>query len=283
MLTSNLNGKLFVADVPIIHIDNRSFRYGEGLFETIRLHHGKMPLWEKHWQRLHSSLPQLYFEVPKHFSSSQLHDEVLQVAAKNKCMGAARVRIALFKGEGGLWEKPSSPFNYLIQCWPLEQKEFQMNENGLDLGVFETGRKACDTFSHLKSNNYLLYALAAQYANQNKWNEAVVLNQHTRICDTTIANLFFIQNNTVLTPALTEGCVAGVMRSHLMQQMKSSGVNLKEGVFTIADLEKADEIFLTNAFYGIRWVKRFGNKNYGFDQSARFFQEFVKPLFPELL
>ncbi len=77
--------------------------------------------------------------------------------------------------------------------------------------------------------------------------------------------------------------MAGVMRSHLMQQMKSSGVNLKEGVFTIADLEKADEIFLTNAFYGIRWVKRFGNKNYGFDQSARFFQEFVKPLFPELL
>lgn len=279
MLYINFNGKVIGGEEKLIHPDNRSFRYGEGLFETIRLQYGKMPLWDKHWNRLCQSLPHLYFEVPKYFSSEQLQGEVLQLAAKNKCKGAVRVRITIFKGEGGLWEQPSSTFNYLIQCWPIEQKEFSMNENGLDLGVFEAGRKACDVFSNLKSNNYLLYTLAAQYAKQQKWNEAVVLNQHGRICDTTIANIFFIKNKIVHTPALPEGCVAGVMRQQLMQEFVKNGIAVVEGTYSVVDLEEADEIFLTNAFYGIRWVKSFEEKQYQCNQSAQYFLQFVKPLF----
>jgi branched-chain amino acid aminotransferase len=279
MLSVNYNGKFFAADAALLHPDNRSFRYGEGLFETIRLYHGKMPLWEKHWQRLRTSLPQLYFDVPKHFSSQQLQNEVLQLASKNKCSDAARVRITIFKGEGGLWEQPSNNFNYMIQCWPLEKKEFEMNENGLDIGVFEAGKKSCDAFSSLKSNNYLLYALAAQYAKQQKWNEAVVLNQYGRICDTTIANVFFGKNNIIHTPQVAEGCVNGVMRRHLIECFKKGGIAIEEGVYTVADLQEADEIFLTNAFYGIRWVKSLGESQYQCNQSVQFFKQFIKPLF----
>lgn len=279
MISVNYNGKILGADTALIHPDNRSFRYGEGLFETIRLNRGKMPLWEKHWSRLSTSLPQLYFELPKYFSSAPLRDEVLQLAAKNKCTDAARVRITIFKGEGGLWEQPSTMFNYLIQCWPLEKTEFEMNENGLDLGVFEAGRKSCDAFSHLKSNNYVLYALAAQYAKQQKWNEAIVLNQHGRICDATIANIFFMKNRIVHTPQLGEGCVEGVMRQHLIESFTKHRIPIEEKTYTVSDLREADEIFLTNAFYGIRWVKSFGERQYQCNQSAQFFQQFVKPLF----
>lgn len=275
----NLNGKITPADAPVIQADNRSFRYGEGLFETIRLHRGKMPLWEKHWQRLSSSLPQLYFELPKHFSSAQLNDEIVELSARNKCTDAARVRITFFRGEGGLWEQPSSAFNYLIQCWPLENKEVSMNENGIETGVFEAGKKSCDSFSHIKSNNYLLYALAAQYAKQQKWNEAIVLNQYERVCDTTIANLFFIADDVVHTPQFSEGCVAGVMRNYLLEQMSKTGIEAREGTYTFEELQEADEIFLTNAFYGMRWVKSIGNKKYNNHKSVRLFQQFVKPLF----
>jgi branched-chain amino acid aminotransferase len=280
MLSLNYNGKILNADAAFIRPDNRSFRYGEGLFETIRLHKGKIPLWEKHWNRLSTSLPQLYFEVPKHFSSAHLHDEILKLAAKNKCMDAARVRITIFKGEGGLWELPTTSFNYLIQGWPLEKKEFEMNENGLDLGVFEAGRKACDAFANLKTNNYQLYALAAQYAKQQKWNEAVVLNQHGSICDTTIANVFFSKNGVIHTPQLSEGCVEGVMRKSLIESLTSEGFAIVEGTYSAADLKLADEIFLTNAFYGIRWVKQFEGKEFSCKQSIQFFHAFVKPLFP---
>jgi branched-chain amino acid aminotransferase len=279
MLYQNLNGKTYKADEALIHPDNRSFRYGEGLFETIRLCKNKMPLWEKHWNRISKSLPKLYFEQPGHFTSEKLKEQVLQLANKNKCADAARVRITFFKGEGGLWETPSTAFNYLIQCWPLEQNEFVMNENGFNVGVFEAGKKSCDSFSSLKTNNYLLYALAAQYAKQQKWNDAIVLNQHGRICDTTIANLFFIRDNIIHTPQVSEGCVEGVMRSYLLESFTRAGLKLAEGSYTVSDLQEADEIFLSNAFYGIRWVKQLGDKDYDCNQSALFFQKFLLPLF----
>lgn len=281
MLSINLNGKFLAADVPVIQADNRSFRYGEGIFETMRLHRGTIPLWQKHWNRLSSSLVPLFFELPKHFSSAKLLEQVLQLAAKNNGAHASRVRITIFKGEGGLWETPSSSYNYLIQCWPLEQPDFYLNENGLDIGVFEAGRKACDSFSNLKTNNYLLYALAAQYAKQQKWNEAIVLNQHGRICDTTIANLFFISGTNVYTPSLSEGAVAGVMRGYLLEQLQGAGISVHQGAYSVDELRQADEIFLTNAFYGIRWVKQLNNQQYKFQKSTLFFQQFVKPLFEQ--
>jgi branched-chain amino acid aminotransferase len=273
------NGKFVDADALLIHASNRSFRYGEGLFETIRLQNGKMPLWELHWQRLSESLPLLYFKLPVHVSPSSLQNEILQLAQKNKCADAARIRITIFKGKGGLWEAPTTSFNYMIQCWPLEKKEFVMNENGLDIGVFAAGRKACDAFSHLKSNNYQLYTLAAQYAKEQKWNECLVLNQFERICDATIANVFFIKENNIHTPQLSEGCVNGVMRKYLLQKIKEVGTSVIEGCFTSDDVQSADEIFFTNAIYGIRWVKLWGNKGYKCDASALLFKEVIAPLF----
>ena len=278
-LSVNLNGKIFRSVEKVIHPDNRSFRYGEGLFETIRLHKADLPLWNEHWNRLIHSLPQLYFSIPVHFTGEFLKKEVLSLAEKNKCFDTARVRITVFKGEGGLWENPSTQFNYLIQCWPLDKKEFLMNENGLDIGLFQDGWKSCDAFSNLKSNNYLLYALAAQDAKHQKWNEALILNQHNRICDATVANVFFVKGEVVHTPHLKEGCVAGVMRSCLLQQLKKSGFKIEEGEYTVTDILHADEVFLTNAIYGIRWVKSFRNKTYSCQYSARFFQQHISPLF----
>lgn len=278
-MSYNLNGKTYRTDEVSIHPDNRSFRYGEGLFETIRLHKSGMPLWELHWYRLHYSMPQLYFSAPAHFSNEFLKKEVLSLAQKNNCTDTARVRITIFKGEGGLWETPTTAFNYLIQCWPFEKKDFSINENGLDIGLFEDGWKSCDAFSNFKSNNYQLYAMAAQFAKQQKWNEALVLNQHHRICDATIANVFFIKDRVVHTPHLKEGCVDGVMRKYLIQQLKQAGTVVEEGACSVTDILHAEELFLTNAIYGIRWVKLFGNKSYGFNNAAKLFQQYISPLF----
>lgn len=274
-----LNGKIYRSDERIIHPDNRSFRYGEGLFETIRLHKSVLPLWDEHWNRLVQSIPQLYFSLPPHLTSAYLKNEILLLAKKNNCLDAARVRITVFKGEGGLWESPATLFNYLVQCWPVESNKFRMNENGLDIGVFTDGWKSCDAFSHLKNNNYLLYAMAAQHAKKQKWNEAFILNQHNRICDATIANVFFVKDDIVCTPQLKEGGIAGVMRHYLLQQLKQAGVKAQEGEYSVTEISGADEIFLTNAFYGIRWVKSFGNKVYPCNHSARMFQQYISPLF----
>ncbi len=276
----SLDRKIYTDDELRIHPNNRSFRYGEGLFETIRLHKGEMPLWDLHWKRLSESLPKLYFEFPPHFGETELKKEILQTANRNNCLDAARVRITVFKGEAGIWEQPNSLFHCLVQCWPLEKKEFSMNENGLDIGLFEAGRKSCDSFSNLKTNNYLLYALAAQYAKAEKLNECLVLNQHGRVCDATIANVFFSKDGIIHTPNLNEGGINGVMRRYLLEQLRAADYKVEEGAYSPEEIAAADEIFLTNAMYGIRWVKLWGNRTYQFQQSATIFNRFISPLFP---
>jgi branched-chain amino acid aminotransferase len=276
-LSSLYNGKWIEQHQPIILSDNRAFRYGEGLFETMRMHKGEVPLFDYHWQRLTASLPLLYFELPVHFTADYLKEKIQKLCAKNKLSAAARVRLTIFKGEGGIWEAPSSSFNWLLQCWPLPTNKPELNVNGLDIGVFEPGRKSCDIFSNIKSNNYLIYALAAQYAKTKHWNETIVLNQHDRICDTTIANIFFVKDNQIGTPALSEGCVNGVMRSYLLDQFRKADITFEEGAYTIDDLINADEIFLTNAIQGMRWVKSLRERTYVCQQAARVFQ-FVESL-----
>jgi branched-chain amino acid aminotransferase len=271
-----LNGKWVEADQPLIMPDNRAFRYGEGLFETMRMQNGNVPLFDWHWQRMTGDLPYLYFELPVHFTADYLKTQIQKIGQKNKLHQAARIRLTLFKGEGGIWEEPTTSFNWLLQAWPLPHPSPILNVNGLDIGVYEGGKKSCDRLANIKSNNYLLYALAAQYAKKNHWNEAIVLNQYGRICDTTIANLFFIKGNRIFTPALSEGCVNGVMRKYLLEQFERHHIDFEEGAYEVADLLEADELFLTNAIQKIRWVKSFGDKSFSNSQTLKLFQEYIQ-------
>ena len=273
------NGKFIEQNQPLILPDSRAFRYGEGLFETLRRHNDAMPLFEYHWHRLTESLPLLYFELPVHFTADYLKEQIQKLCKKNHHTRAARIRLTIFKGEGGIWETPTSSFNWLLQSWLLPTDKPELNINGLDVGVFESGRKSCDAFSHIKSNNYLLYTLAAQYAKSQHWNEAIVLNQYGRICDTTIANIFFIKDQRIHTPALSEGCVKGVMRTYLIEQLQNENITIEEGAFTTEELLNADEIFLTNAIQGIKWVKSLGNQTYSGRYTAQLFQQFIGRIF----
>jgi branched-subunit amino acid aminotransferase/4-amino-4-deoxychorismate lyase len=272
------NGKLIEQNQPLILPDNRAFRYGEGLFETMRWQFDSIPLFEYHWKRLTESLPLLYFELPVHFTAGYLKEQIQKLCKKNHHTQSARIRLTIFKGEGGIWETPSSSFNWLLQSWPLPADQPQLNVNGLDIGVFEAGRKSCDAFSNLKTNNYLIYALAAQYAKTKHLNEVIILNQYGRICDTTIANIFFIKDQRIYTPALSEGCVNGVMRAYLIEQLQKENTPVEQGTYTIEDLLGADEIFLTNAIQGIRWVKSLGNNIFIGYQTAQLFQQFFRKM-----
>ena len=125
----------------------------------------------------------------------------------------------------------------------------------MQLGVFPDGKKACDRFSAIKSNNALCYAMAAIWAKDNKLNDAIILNQFDRIADTTIANLFVVtKEDKIITPKLSEGCVAGILRRYLIE--KSLGM-IKETEVNRKDLISAKEIFLTNCIKGIMWVDNF--------------------------
>ncbi|MGF2414526.1 MAG: aminotransferase class IV, partial [Ferruginibacter sp.] len=247
----NYNGKIYKNDTLLIGADNRGLRYGDGLFETMKMKNGQLVLDDEHFARLWKGMKVLQFAVPKHFNPDKLQEEIVQLTIKNQHEAAARIRITIFRGNGGLYDAADHFPNYIIQTWPLPEGNGELNSNGLDIGIYTEVKKSCDILSNLKTNNYLPYVMAALKAKNEKWNDAVLLNHYGRICDSTIANIFIIKDAIIYTPALSEGCVAGVMRNHFIQNLNLTGFTCSEKEITIEELLNADEIFLTNSIYNI--------------------------------
>jgi len=272
----SLNGKILPCDKPALLVSNRSYRYGDGLFETIKVINEKIFLEKYHFQRLFSGLSLLQFEIPKLFNAENIKEEILGLCKKNKCEKLARVRFSVFLGNGGLYDEDKT-MQYVIESWPLDESVNNLNENGLVIGIYPDIKKSCDVFSNLKSANFMPYTMAARFAKTNKLNDCLVLNTNTAIADSTIANVFIIKEGIIKTPGLTEGCVNGVMRRYLLEQLRSTGHEIREEAIAITDLEKADEIFLTNAIRGIRWVKQCRQKIYTNVKTKEIFNLFIKP------
>lgn len=271
-----LNGKFMPATEPVLLPGNRSYRYGDGLFETMKVKEGQIVLAGYHFDRLYKGLHLLKYEMPALFLRQRTENEILTLCRKNRCEKLARVRLSVFRGNGGLYDNDRS-LQYLVECWPLDETNETFNVNGLVIGIFPDAKKSCDRFSNLKSASFLPYVMASVYAKEHQYNDCVVLNTDGRIADTTIANLFIIKNNLLCTPLLSEGCIDGVMRRHLLATLPAAGYNVSEKPLTIQDLETADEIFLTNAIRGIRWVARLGNSHFTCIRSTIIYRQIFQP------
>ncbi len=264
----NANGKILEADRVFIKPDNHSYRYGDGLFETMKVSDGRILLSKLHFERLFSSLSLLKFYAPVFFTKQTLEREILDLCKKNNCEKRGRVRLSVSGGNGGLYDSDDK-FQYMIEAWQLPDTINGLNENGLIIDIFTDARKSCDVFSNVKSASHLPYIMATRFAKENKLNDCLLLNMYGRICDSTIANVFWIKDKKIFTPPLSEGCIAGVMRRYLVESMRNEsfglrddGCGLCEKECSITDIENADEIFLTNAIQGIKWVKQFRDKIY---------------------
>ena len=223
---------------------------------------GKLLLADFHMERLFSTLAMLQFQPPAYFTPAYLIDLIQQLALKNNHNKLARIRLTIYRGDGGLYDVPNHFPHYLIQTWELNPANNQFNENGLDIGVYTAAKKSYDQFSSLKTNNFLAYAMAAIWVKQQKLNDAILLNHFDRVADATIANVFIVHEGVIKTPPLTEGPIGGVMRRYLLSQLREANMPVTETPISLQDLHNAAEIFLTNSIYGIRWVKQLGENGY---------------------
>jgi branched-chain amino acid aminotransferase len=268
------NGKFHQENDAVISPDNRSFRYGDGVFETIRLHNNQMPLWNYHQQRLFNALRRLKFSLPKLLTPEHLHEQVMSLTRRNQ-LADARIRITFYRGEGGLTDQTNTAPGFVIQTWPIDKGALDFNINGLRIGIFEEGRKAIDHFANIKSNNFLVYVQAALEAREQKWNDALVLNSENRVADSTIANVYWVKDHRIFTPPLSEAPIQGVMRRYLLEQAL-----IHEQPLTIQDILQADEVFLSNAVRGIQWVSFVGDTPLKSNNIASImYQDHIAPLF----
>lgn len=264
------NGRLVPAEEALFTADNRGFRYGDGLFETAKVVESKLLLASLHFDRLFTGLQLLQIKWGPLFTPDNLEQNILALCAKNGHAALARVRLAVYRSQNGVAD-------YVMESFALATDAMQWNSKGWQLVLYPDARKSCDAFANIKSANYLPYVLANLYAAEKGADEALVLNTDNNMADGSKTNLFLVKESAIYTPALHQGCVAGVMRQHLLYQLKREGYELHQTQIGHEDLLEADEVFCTNAIQGIRWVETYCNKTYSHTITQQIFLTVLGP------
>lgn len=253
---------------------NRSFRYGDGVFETIRFEASELFFIDDHFERLLSGMYALGLDTTL-LNPIQICEDILALCATKK-LDSARVRIAVFRKEGGAYCPITDQFHIIITADEIPAGPYQFNQKGLRLGMFSEIRKPINTLSGVKSANALLYVLASRHARDNSWDEALILNENGRICEACSSNVFLVlPDKRILTPPVSEGILPGIMRKNLISWLKDNGKEVEEVILLPDDFYRAEEVFLTNVISGVRWVLAFREKRYFSTYTKKMLEGFV--------
>lgn len=266
MVTSKyacLNGHYLKVENLPLEQGNRAFLYGDGLFETIHAN-GTIPQFlDLHLQRLFQGMKVLKMEIPDFFNEAYFARHISGVLTRNKCFTGARIRMTVFRNPGGLYTPSVNDVSYLIEGVSLNNDKYVLNQQGLTIDIFPDIKKPVNLLSQIKSTNALIFVLAGLHKKENNLDDSILLNERGNICESVSSNLFLVKDNRIITPATAEGCLPGIMRSVIIKMIESSKLKpVIEKVIIPKDLSTADELFLTNAINGIRWVLAFRQKRY---------------------
>lgn len=251
-----VDGRLIDEGLPALTASNRSFRYGDGIFETMMLTGGKIRLELYHMERLFTGMSLLGID-PDSLSEESIHSDITRLTQANNCQRSARIRLAIYRNE-------NNSAGYVLEAMPLRESR----KDPWITDIYPYARKSVDAFANLKSANFLPYVMARKFAGFKQLDEAFVLNSEGNICDGSKTNVFIVHNNSISTPALHQGCVNGVMRRHVIELLKEKGTGVHQVQLSEEQLLEADEIFLTNAIIGIQLVKAFREKVYPTERSV---------------
>lgn len=258
-----LNGNFVQEDQPAIPITNRAFSYGDGLFETIHAYGTEGKHLDLHFTRISKSMRILQLEPPPYFSLSFMAQEISRLLNKNRIFDSARVRLTVFRNAGGLYTPTTNQTSIAIQAAPLPQKHYPLNQKGLVVDIFTDIRKPINSISSIKSCNSLIYIMAGLHKVQSNIDDCLLINDKNRIVEAISSNIFLVFGNKVYTPGLSEGCIPGVMRELVIRNAPSCGYQVFDSEQIKPQmLVEADELFLTNAITGIKWIVGLRHKRY---------------------
>jgi branched-chain amino acid aminotransferase len=257
----NFNGQLLPADSILLTVANRAFRYGDGLFESMRLMKGKLKFAELHAERLQKGMKALKIDGYSQADSWFLREKVEELARRNK-IKHGRLRLTVFRDAEGLYTPTQNKMAYCLEIQPVDEPRYFLNERGLIMDTYTELPKPLNWLSNIKTCNSLIYVMAGIYKQQNKLDDVFLINQNRYLCEANSSNIFVWYQNHLYTPALSEGCVEGVMRRVVIQLALDNNLPVTEAQINPEILNQADEVFLTNATKGIQWVMGYGVKRY---------------------
>lgn len=272
-----LNGNRIHPGSSFLNGDNRSFLFGDGVFETVKIMNGKPLFWNEHLERLQFAMDRLIMEPPSDDFERLISESIPNIISKENIRDA-RMRITIFRDSTGLYTPDE-----LSSSWYVIIKEDEKDETDiadeLKVVVFSDIHKENSLVSRVKTTSSLLYVMAGIHANMNGVQESIILNPDGRIVESHTSNLFLFKNGVFQTPPLSEGCIDGVMRRQLIGIMNRNGLELREQPITKADLMNAEELLLTNVMSWVRNVNGFSNKSYATEWAPKLNGMIMESLF----
>ncbi|MEM7161544.1 MAG: aminotransferase class IV [Bacteroidota bacterium] len=256
------NGKLLNLNNSNIPILNRAFHYGDGIFETIRVFNGKAIFLKNHYLRFTEGLKVLHIDLPVGFSYERFASEIEALIQANEIQKGGRIRVSFFRQSEGYYLPENNKLSYLMECSSLTNNAFVLNENGLQVDIFSDYKKQISKLSRHKTMNAQLYILAALHAKMMNLGDVLLLNEKDIIIETTNANIFIASNRVLYTPPLDDGCVGGTMRMQIINIALQENFKVYETSLRPQNLLVADELFITNSIYGVKWVDAYRQKRY---------------------
>lgn len=263
----NFNGSLIDSAESFFTSENRGYKYGDALFETLKVVNGKIFFWEDHYFRLMASMRIMRMDIPMNFTMEFLEAEILKtIEANNLSNTSARVRLNVDRGEGGKYlpgKTSKVAFNIVVETF---NEPFYSVKDGqtYEVDLYKDFFIAPGLLSGLKNNNKAVQVMGSIYAQENDLENCLVLNTNKSVIEALNGNLFLVKGDKIKTPPLEDGCLKGVMRKQVLEIL-SKDVNLytEETSISPFELQKADELFITNVIKGIVPITKYRKKTYG--------------------
>lgn len=260
----NFNGILQDSDTNLLE-QNRGFLYGDGVFETLKIVDGKILFFEDHYFRLMAAMRIVRMEIPMNFTLEYLEEQVLSLVKKNKIEQSARARITVYRNDGGFYLPTNNTVSFLIQTSAIEDpvSVYSISEKEYEVDLYKDFYIPKQLLSTLKTTNKMIHVTGSIYAKENDLDNCILLNDSKNVVEALQGNLFMRMGNTLITPPISEGCLNGIMRKQILSlAKKETNLEVVEQAISPFDLQKADELFVTNVIRGIQPITKYRKKEF---------------------
>lgn len=258
----NHNGELKAANTPLFTAQNRGLLYGDAVFETLRYGHGHIHFWEDHYFRLMAAMRIFRMRIPMSFTPEFLEQECLRVVTSQKILSPSwRIRLTVFRNDGGTYLPASKGVGYLIEAKPIEGELYAAKEK-YQVELFKDYYLQKSMLSNLKSNNKALNVIGSIFMQEQGFDNGILVNDDKEVVEFLNGNLFVVDNGVLRTPPISSGCLDGVMRKQLIRLVKKLGITCVEEKISPFDLQQVQEVFMTNSIVGIQPVSSYRRTDY---------------------
>jgi branched-chain amino acid aminotransferase len=258
----NFNGVIQDSDLQLT-VSNRSFLYGDGIFETLKIVNNKILFFEDHYFRLMASMRIVRMEIPMIFTMEYLEEQILKLVGLLAIQDSARVRFTVFRNEGGFYLPNDNSISFVIQASKLENIRYKISKIQFEVDLYKDFIVPRQLLSTLKTANKITHVTASIFAKENQLDSTLLINETKNVIEAANGNLFMLMENKLITPPISEGCLNGIMRKQIISLAKQiDSVEVIEASISPFDLQKADELFITNVIVGIQPITKYRKKEF---------------------